>query len=402
MTSRMDVKKLVLTSNYAAAYAAKLARAEIISAYPITPQTTVVEKLAEFIERGELKAKMIRVESEHSAMAACIGASATGARVFTATSSHGLLYMYEMLWWAAGARLPIVMGVVTRAIAPPWNIWTEHADILSPRDSGWLIFFAESAQEVLDMILQAYKVAENEQVLLPVMVGWDAFISSHTAEPVDVPSQEIVDEFLPPRKSAAFLLDVKDPVSHGNLVFPDFYMEFRYLMQRGMESARDIIRKVDEEFGKIFGRHYGGLIEKYRCDDAEYALITLGGSSGDAREAVDKLRENGVKIGLCRIRVIRPFPVQDVVECLSNKEGVIVVERDISMGLCGVLATEIASVLFMNGIQPKFASFIAGLGGREVSVEDFLKMLDFSLKEFQRGNKRVGPHWYGVKEEVIP
>ncbi|RLE82297.1 MAG: pyruvate ferredoxin oxidoreductase [Thermoprotei archaeon] len=398
----MDVKKLVLTSNYAAAYAAKLARAEIISAYPITPQTTVVEKLAEFIERGELKAKMIRVESEHSAMAACIGASATGARVFTATSSHGLLYMYEMLWWAAGARLPIVMGVVTRAIAPPWNIWTEHADILSPRDSGWLIFFAESAQEVLDMILQAYKVAENEQVLLPVMVGWDAFISSHTAEPVDVPSQEIVDEFLPPRKSAAFLLDVKDPVSHGNLVFPDFYMEFRYLMQRGMESARDIIRKVDEEFGKIFGRRYGGLIEKYRCDDAEYALITLGGSSGDAREAVDKLRENGVKIGLCRIRVIRPFPVQDVVECLSNKEGVIVVERDISMGLCGVLATEIASVLFMNGIQPKFASFIAGLGGREVSVEDFLKMLDFSLKEFQRGNKRVGPHWYGVKEEVIP
>jgi len=393
---------LVITSNYAAAYAAKLARVEVISAYPITPQTTVVEKLAEFTEKGELKAKMIRVESEHSAMASCIGASAAGARVFTATSSHGLLYMYEMLWWAAGARLPIVMGVVTRAIAPPWTIWTEHADILSPRDSGWLILFAENAQEVLDMIIQAYRISEDRRILLPVMVGWDAFISSHTAEPVSLPPQNKVDEFLPPPGLHPIKLDVKDPFSHGNLTYPEYYMEFRYLIQRSMEDAKKVIKEVDERYGEITGRRYGGLVETYRCDDAEHVIVTVGATSGDAKEAVDYLKSRGLKVGLCRLRSLRPYPEEEIVELLEDKESVIVIERDNSMGLGGIIAREIASTVFIYDLPLKFASFIAGLGGREVSSTDVKNMVNIALHKFSRGVSRIKDVWYGLRREVLP
>ncbi|MCD6368169.1 MAG: pyruvate ferredoxin oxidoreductase [Thermoproteales archaeon] len=393
---------LVITSNYAAAYAAKLARVEVISAYPITPQTTVVEKLAEFIEKGELKAKMIRVESEHSAMASCIGASAAGARVFTATSSHGLLYMYEMLWWAAGARLPIVMGVVTRAIAPPWTIWTEHADILSPRDSGWLILFAENAQEVLDMIIQAYRISEDHRILLPVMVGWDAFISSHTAEPVSLPPQNKVDEFLPPPGLHPIKLDVKNPFSHGNLTYPEYYMEFRYLIQRSMEDAKKVIKEVDERYGEITGRRYGGLVETYRCDDAEHVIVTVGAASGDAKEAVDYLKSRGLKVGLCRLRSLRPYPEEEIVKLLEDKESVIVIERDNSMGLGGIIAREIASTVFIYDLPLNFASFIAGLGGREVSSTDVKNMVNIALHKFSRGVSRIKDVWYGLRREVLP
>ncbi|HDJ89232.1 MAG TPA: pyruvate ferredoxin oxidoreductase [Thermoprotei archaeon] len=387
--------KIILSGNYAAAYAAKLARVNVVAAYPITPQTQIVEKLAEFIENGELNAKYIRVESEHSAMAACIGAAAVGARPFTATSSQGLIYMSEMLWWAAGARLPIVMGVVTRALAPPWSIWSDHSDILSQRDTGWLIFFAESAQEVLDMILQAYKISENENVLLPIAVVWDAFYISHSYEPVEVPEQDKVDRFLPLRKRYAHILDVKNPFSHGNLVFPDKYMEYRYDINVASIFSKKIIEEVDKEYSKLFGRGYGGLVERYRCEDAEYVFISVGSFSGDIKEAVDILRKKGIKVGFLRIRCIRPFPSEDIKRIAESVYGIIVIERDYSFGKGGILSTEIKSELYMSKIP--IISYIAGIGGRDVGYKDFIKIFQKSYKYFSSGKIVEKPIWYGLK-----
>ena len=392
--------KMVLTSNYAAAYGAKLARVQLVAAYPITPQTTIVEKLDEFIEKGELDAKMVRVESEHSAMATCIGGAAAGVRAYTATSSHGLFYMYEMLWWAAGARLPIVMGVVMRALAPPWTIWTEYADLLALRDSGWLIFMAENAQEVLDLTIQAFKIAENEEVLLPVMIGWDAFIASHTAEPVDVPDQEIIDKFLPPRTSGAYFIDGSEIVSIGNLAYPDVYMEFRYSMYRSIETARDVIGKVGREYGEKVGRDYSMLFEDYKCEDAKYVFVSLGSMCGDIKDAVDYLRDRGEKVGLCRIRTIRPFPGKEISRILEDKKGVIVLERDISMGHGGIIATDLAASLYLNGINVPLIAYTAGLGGREVNMDSIIEIYSLSKLKLEK-RERTWFTWYGVKKEVM-
>lgn len=390
-----EMVKMILSGNFAAAYAAKLARVNVIAAYPITPQTQIVEKLAEFIENGELNARYIRVESEHSAMAACIGAAIVGARPFTATASQGLIYMSEMLWWAAGARLPIVMGVVTRALAPPWSIWSDHNDILSQRDTGWLIFFSESAQEVLDTIIQAYKISENEEVLLPTAVAWDAFYISHSYEVVEVPPQDYVDNFLPSRKKYRHILDVDNPFSHGNLVFPEHYMEYRYHINKMSNFSKKIIQEVDEEYYKIFGRKYGGLVEKYKCDDAEYLFISLGSFSGDIKEAVDKLRKQGYKVGFARIRCIRPFPSDDIKEIVKDVNGVIVIERSISFGKGGILSMEIKSELYPLNIP--IISYIAGIGGRDIGYEDFIKIFQSSYKFFSLERVPEKPIWYKLK-----
>ena len=392
-------QKVVLTGNYAVAYAVKLCRPQVIAAYPITPQTSIVEKIAEFVERGELKARYIRVESEHSAMAAVIGASAVGARVFTATSSQGLLYMHEAVWSAAGARLPIVMAVVTRAIFPPWSIWTDHSDLLAQRDTGWLIAMAENNQEVFDMIIQAYRIAEDERVLLPIMVGLDAFSLSHTAAPVNLLSQEDVDEFLPPRKAFSFLLDVENPISMGNVAFPDYYMEFRYLVQKAMERAKRVIQEIEEEFYKISGRKYGGLVEKYKCSDADVILILMGAWSGDAKESIDILREEGFRVGMLRIRFMRPFPEEEIREVCIGKKAVIVVDRDVSFGKAGVLFTEVTSSLQQTNVTIR--GYIAGLGGRDVTPRDFNAMIRRVYNDLEAGDKKSKVEWYGVKEEVM-
>ena len=386
----------MLTGNYAVAYAVKLCRPQVIAAYPITPQTSIVEKIAEFVERGELKAKYIRVESEHSAMAAVIGASATGARVFTATSSQGLLYMHEAVWSAAGARLPIVMAVVTRAIFPPWSIWTDHSDLLDQRDTGWIIAMAENNQEVFDMIIQAYRIAEDERVLLPMMVGLDAFSLSHTASPVNLLSQGEVDEFLPPRRAFSFLLDVENPVTMGNVAFPDHYMEFRYLVQRAMERAKEVVREVEEEFYEISGRRYGGLVEEYRCSDADVILTLMGAWSGDAKDCVDELRKEGFDVGVLRIRFIRPFPREEIRRVSSGKKAVIVVDRDISLGGSGVLFTEVSSVLQQSNVTVR--GYIAGLGGRDVIVKDFSDMVRRVYADLESGDRESRVEWYGLKE----
>ncbi|RLE66402.1 MAG: pyruvate ferredoxin oxidoreductase [Thermoprotei archaeon] len=394
------MKVEILTGNWAAAYGAKLARVNFVSAYPITPQTSVIEKLAEFIDSGELKAKMVRVESEHSAMAAVIGAAAVGARAFTATSAQGLFYMYEMVWWAAGARLPIVMGIVTRALAPPWSIWTDHADFLALRDSGWILLFARNAQEILDTVIQAYKIAENDNIMLPVAVGWDAFIASHTAEPVNVPEQDLVDQYLPSKKTFSHMLDVDNPFSLGNLAFPDSYMEYRWLIDNAMNAARRVIIEADKEFEEIFGRSYGGLLEKYRCEDADVIIVMMGASSGDGMDAVDSLREKGYRVGLCRIRAVRPFPVKEIREIGRRVDAVLVIDRAVSFGIGGILGCEVKAALYSSK-RPLVFNFIAGLGGRDLNAE-FIESLTRRVYDVLDGKAEIKEvEWVGVNPEVV-
>ena len=380
----------VITGNYAASYGAKLARAQVIAAYPITPQTSVIEKLAALCADGELDARFIKVESEHSAMAACIGASATGARAFTATSGQGLLLMHEVVHWAAGARLPIVMAVINRAVAPGWNIWTDQNDTLSQRDTGWMQFYCEGNQEVLDTIIQAYKVAE--QVLLPAMVILDAFVLSHTSEIVDIPDQALVDEYLPPYKPP-YRLDVNDPHAFGGLAAPGEYMEFRYKMQRAMEEAKKVAREADEEFGRLFGRRYG-LVEGYRLDDAEVVLVTSGTVASTSRDVIDDFRERGLKVGMLKIRLFRPFPAEEVRESLRKARKVAVIDRNISFGHGGIFAQEIKSVLYNAGLRTPLFGFIAGLGGRDVTPQLIGQVLDYTLEHDEPPADII---WMGVK-----
>ena len=381
----------VITGNYAASYGAKLARAQVIAAYPITPQTSVIEKLAALCADGELDARFIKVESEHSAMAACIGASATGARAFTATSGQGLLLMHEVVHWAAGARLPIVMAVINRAVAPGWNIWTDQNDTLSQRDTGWMQFYCEGNQEVLDTIIQAYKVAE--QVLLPAMVILDAFVLSHTSEIVDIPDQALVDEYLPPYEPP-YRLNVNDPHAFGGLAAPGEYMEFRYKMQRAMEEAKKVARGADEEFGRLFGRRYG-LVEGYRLDDAEVVLVTSGTVASTSRDVVDDFRERGIKVGMLKIRLFRPFPAEEVREALRGARKVAVIDRNISFGHGGIFAQEIKSVLYNAGLRTPLFGFIAGLGGRDVTPQLIGQVLDYTLDHDEPPADII---WMGVKK----
>jgi len=391
-------KKTILSGNHAAAYAVKLSRPDVISAYPITPQTSVIEKLSEFVENGELNARFIRVESEHSAMSAVLGAASVGARVYTATSSQGLLYMYEVCWWAAGARLPIVMGIITRAIAPPWSIWTDHNDILTLRDSGWIIMFAQDVQEVFDLTVQAFKIAEETS--LPVAVGWDAFVVSHTVEPLEILSQEHVDRFLPKKKIGGHMLNFDDPFSLGNLTYPDDYMEFRYDIWKTQREALDIISNIYEEYSEISGRAYGGLLEDNMCDDADIILFMMGAASGDAIEAARLLREKGLKVGVCRLRVIRPFPAEEIAKKSERVKMIGVFDRDVSMGYSGVLATDIKSALKEYDVDVPVAEYIGGLGGRDLRVKDFLEIFEDMDKMARKGVK-FSRKWIGLKEKYI-
>jgi 2-oxoisovalerate ferredoxin oxidoreductase alpha subunit len=367
------------TANHIAGYAAKAARVKVIAAYPITPQTTIVEKIAEFIENGELDAEYICVESEHSAMVACIGAAAAGVRTFTATAAHGLALMHEALHWASGSRLPIVMAVANRAMGAPWSIWPDLSDSLSQRDTGWIQFYCADNQEVFDTIIQAYKLCENEKVFLPAMVCLEGFILSHTYSPVKIPDQKEIDEFLPPYKSG-WTLDVNCPLSHANLVSPEYYMEFRYMIQEAMENAKKLIPKIDKEYRRRFGFDYGGLIQKYRCEDADLVLVTMGTMAGDAKIAVDKMRKEGLKVGLARVRVFRPFPTEEIRKLAENARMLATIDRHISFGAEGFLAAETKASTFSQKDRPLFASFIAGLGGRDVTFETIEKIIRKSAK----------------------
>jgi len=398
------VTKKALTGNHAVAEAAKLARVKVVAAYPITPQTTIVERLAEMIEKGELEAKMIRVESEHSAMAATLGAAAAGARAFTATSSHGLLYMHEVLWWTAGARIPVVMAVVARAIGPPWNIHVEHSDVMDQRDTGWIISIAQENQEAFDLTLQAFRISEDPRVYLPMIVSLDGFILSHTVAPVDVPPQEDVDAWLPPRRQP-YVITPESNVVMGNIANDEEYYMMRFSIQAAMQAAKKVIDEVDEEFGKAFGRRYGGLVECYLCDDADYVMLLAGSWAGDAKKAAEQLREEGIRAGVARVRFIRPWPEEFIRERLVNVRGVIVFDRSISFGSYGQLFTDTAATLYG---QTSLRGVIAGLGGVDVKPEDFAsEVRDFVSRVEEHGRVYEPRRWLLPKkysklaEEVV-
>lgn len=380
---------MVMTGNYASAYGAMLSRAEVIAAYPITPQTSIVEKLAEFVTTGELKAKFIPVESEHSAMAACIAAETAGARTYTATSSQGLTLMHEVLMWASGARLPIVMTNVARAMAPPWSVWVDHMDSVAQRDTGWLEFYCQSNQEVLDTIIMAYKICESAGVMLPAMIIEDAFILSHTSEPVEVPEQQLVDSFLPPY-APEFKIEVGKAQGFGSLVKPDQFMEFRYKAMLAMKEAHDRVLRVEQEFKHIFGREHGGLLERYRCDDADVVLMAAGSVAATAKDVVDSMRTKGHRVGLARIRCFRPFPHDEVRALAAKVEGVAVLDRSYTFGAAGAMFSEVKASAYSNQKRPVMKNYIAGLGGRDITP----KILERIFEDIQVVSKR------GAEEEV--
>jgi len=390
----MGMKRKVLIGNFAVAEAVKLARVQVVAAYPITPQTLIVERIAEMVERGELRARYIRVESEHSALAAVFGAALGGARAFTATSSHGLLYMYEVVWWAGYCKAPLVMALVTRTIGPPWNIHSDHHDILSVRDSGWIIGMAENVQEIFDMTLQAFKIAEDKRVLQPVMVGLDAFTLSHTAEPLNIPEQSDVDAWLPPREPLPFVMSPENPFSVGNIGPNEYTMELRWAVWRSLERAKQVIKEVDRDYAKkLGGREYGGLVERYRTEDAKYIAITWGAWSGDAKEAIDALRDEGIPIGLARIRFARPFPREDLEEIASGARAIVVVDRAVSMGMDGVFSMEVRNVV---GKKVPVKSVVAGIGGVDTSYKDFCNIFRKFVEEYEKGlvDEWHIPEWY--------
>lgn len=388
---------LIDTANHIAGYAAKAARVKVVAAYPITPQTTVVEKIAEFVESGEMDAEYIRVESEHSAMVACIAAAATGVRTFTATSAHGLALMHEALHWASGSRLPVVMVVVNRAMGAPWSIWPDFSDSLSQRDTGWIQFYCADNQEVFDTIIQAYKLCEDERVFLPAMVCLEGFILSHTYMPVKIPDQKEIDEFLPPYKSG-WTLDVNNPVSHANLVSPEWYMEFRYMIQEAMENAKRLIPKIDEEYAERFGFRHGGLVEKYLCEDADLILFTMGTMGSEAKVAVNNLRKEGLKVGAARVRVYRPFPTEEVIKLSRQAQMLVTIDRHISFGMEGFLAAEIKASILNQKDHPMVAGFIAGLGGRDVTSKTIEKVAKKSLKWMHDGKVEKETEWVDLRE----
>lgn len=365
-------ERLLLTGNHAAAYGAMLSRPEVISAYPITPQTMIVELLSEMTASGRLPASFITVESEHSAMAACVGAAAAGSRTYTATSGQGLALMHEMLHWAVGARLPIVLTNVSRAMAPGWSIWSDQTDILSQRDVGWMMLFAESVQEAQDFIIWMYRVAE--QVHLPGMVGMDAFILSHTAEPLIVHDQAAVDEYLP-RLEPLYDLEPSDPKAYGGLVNRDHYFELRYKIVEAMERAERLLVEAGDEFGEVLGRAYSP-VEEYLLDDAEYVIVSAGALTSNVRQAVRQLRERGVRVGLLRLVVFRPFPFAAMRRLLAGRHKVAVLDRNISPGHSGIFAGEIRAALAPVPDAPPVFGYVVGLGGRDVRVETVVEVVD--------------------------
>ncbi len=384
-------RKKVISGNHAVSYGAMLSRVQVVSAYPITPQTQIVEMLSKLCGSGQLKAKFIKVESEHSAMAACIGASIAGTRAFTATSSQGLALMHELIHWAANARLPIVMADVNRAMGPGWSIWTDQNDSLSQRDTGWLQLYCESNQEVLDTVIQSFKIAEK--IYLPVMVVLDAFVLSHTSEPVDLPNIKLVDKYLPPFKPK-IKLDLQDPHSFGGLTTPEHNFELKYKMQVAMAEGVRAAKKADQDFKKVFGRNYG-IIEPYRCQEAEIILVTSGTITSTSRDVIDELRKKKQKIGLLKIRMFRPFPAQDVIKVLRRAKKVAVIDRNISYGVGGIFCQEIKAAFGNEKKQPSIFGFITGLGGRDVTPETIMEIVTHTKKNKYPKQPII---WIGLKK----
>jgi pyruvate ferredoxin oxidoreductase alpha subunit len=383
----------IMEGSHAVAEAVRLSRPEVISAYPITPQTHIVERLAEMVANGDLDSEYITVDSEFSALSCCLGAAATGSRVYSSTSSQGLILMAEVCFNMAGMRLPMVMSIANRALGAPLSIWNDQQDSIALRDAGWFQLYAEDAQELTDYHFISYKVSEDHNVLLPGFVCFDGFILSHTYEPVDIPIQEEVEGFLPPFVPYQ-KLDASDPISMGMFASPDYYMEFRYEIDRAMTRAGEAMVKAGTEFGEQFGRDYGSLVEEYRLDDADTALVAMGSICGTVKDAIDEMRDKGEKVGLLKLRSFRPFPAEDIRRALSGVANVAVLDKNLSIGsaMKGAVGLEVKEALWNTGID--VYSYVIGLGGRDVRKKDVAAVADLA-----RSGK--GDLFYGLREEVL-
>jgi len=390
------VRVMVISGDHAVAHAAKLARTEVVPSFPITPQTLIVEQLAEFINDGELDADFIPADSEHSVMSMAIGASAGGVRVFTATASQGLALMHEMLYAVPQNRLPIVMANVNRSLGAASGIWVEYNDSMAERDSGWLQVYVEDNQEALDATLMAFRMAEDRRVLLPVMVCLDGFILSHTVERVEVPEQQEVDLFLPPFVPFN-MLDPYEPKLINPIVGPEYAMEMRYQLDRAVDHSREVINEVDEEFSKLFGRRYGGLLDTYRMEDAEFAMLTLGTATGLAREVVDDLREEGKRAGLIKLRFMRPFPFKELCEVCDSLKALGVFDRSASFNGGGPVYTEVAAALC--NVPTVVTGHVAGIGGRDITTEHMRGMYD-AVERASRGEEVRSVTWHGLRGDM--
>lgn len=382
--------KQLLSGNYAVAEAVRLARVQFVAAYPITPQTPIYEKLSEMENQGKMTGMMMRTESEHSAMAACIAASLTGVRTFTATASQGLALMHEMLHFASGNRVPIVMVNVNRVLAVPWGFGSDQSDSLSQRDTGWMQFYCEDGQEALDTVIQAYKIAES--VFLPVMVCIDGFFTSHFIEPLEIPDQAVIDAFLP-TVSIPNRFDLQNPAYLSNVVSPAQFMAFRQRSFEDMEGAKPLIKEVDQEYGRALGRAYG-MVEAVDTDGAEIVLVTSGAMTSTARVAIQSLRNKGYKAGLLKIKAFRPFPWQEVQEALKDVPRVAVVDRNISIGKEGIFCQELKAALYPLERRPMISGYIGGLCGADVSPEMLEEM---AIETLGRNKPENMPIWVGAK-----
>ncbi len=387
-------KRVAKEVSIAVADAVAQCRVDVISAYPITPQTHIVEHLAELVNNGELDAEYISVESEHAAMSACIGAAAAGARTFTSTSAQGLLFMYENLPIASAFRLPIVMVIANRSISAPISIWNDHSDVMTTRDLGWIQTFAENGQEAVDLIYHAYRVAEK--CLLPVAVNLDGFIVTHVVEPIEMLDQELVDKYLPPLKMK-YKLDPKKPITMGAIGVPEIYTEAKKALDEALKASYRVVVQAWKEFEKLTGRRYQP-VETYRMDDAEVAMVIMGSLAETASNAVDELRKKGKKVGLVRFRLWRPFPMQDFIKAIGKVKALCVVDRAVSHASTGgPVGIEVRSALYQSNKRPRVVNFIAGLSGRDVTKDDFIELFERTFEALSKKPK-FSYEIYGVKE----
>ncbi|MDO5837542.1 MAG: pyruvate ferredoxin oxidoreductase [Methanomassiliicoccales archaeon] len=383
---------LAINGDCAVALAWKQIDPDVCAAYPITPQTIIVEKFSDYVADGDVGTEFVCVESEHSALTVCTASASAGARTFTATSSQGLAYMWEMLPITSAMRVPLVMAVANRAISGPINIHNDHGDVMSARDTGWIQLFAENVQEAYDNSIIAPRISEHPDVQLPIMTNLDGFILTHAIERMSPLPDEVVKKFVGEHKPFLPLLDYKNPISHGLMDSPEYYYEHKYQLVQAMDKAVKVIEDVFEEFAKISGRRYK-LVEEYKCDDADYVAVILGSSYGTIKEAVDKLREKGLKVGACMPRVYRPWPAACLKKILDGKKGVIVMDKHLSVGAYGPMYPEVAATILECKKVPKAYNFIYGLGGKDVSVKEFM-----SVFETVKDGKAKTVNYLGVKE----
>ena len=410
MEKQVKQETMALNGDEAVAYAAKQCDVDVVAAYPITPQTIIVEKFSEYVANGEVQTEFVCTESEHSAMTACLAASATGARTFTASASAGLALMHEMLFVTSGCRAPVVMAVANRALSAPLNIHGDHSDSMTERDSGWIHVYVENAQEAYDSIIQAFKIAEDVGVSLPIIVGLDGFTISHTLEKVDVLSEDAVKQYIGERqlptvlthegKTVPFKLDPDNPMTMGPNALQNYYFEFKRQQEEGMKNALKKIQEVNSEYAKISGRSYGnGLVDAYKLEDAEVAIVVIGSTAGTLKVIVDQLRQEGVKAGVLRLRTFRPLPVEELRNALKNVKAIAVMDKSMSFGgFGGPVFNEVRHVLYDVKEHPLIVNYIFGLGGRDTSPRNLRRIFEDLAQISTTGQVETQVHYYGLRE----